>query len=84
MIKACELCGKEFESTDRRRKYCGEQCAYQVRVKASGRYQRQQHTADRWAWAKHEAEVLRNMVKVDKVDLLDDYIYNNYNKRKGK
>lgn len=36
-LKKCPICGREFESSNKRRKYCSEDCAYQATLLANKR-----------------------------------------------
>lgn len=83
MIKTCLTCGKQFESTDKRQRYCSIDCAYRARLNNNSKRMRSVRTDDRREWARHEAEKLYNMATTRGVDELADFVYNSYN-RKGK
>lgn len=82
MSKTCALCGKYFESTDQRQKYCNATCALNARRNQNNSRMRASRTADRRDWAIKEARYLYNLVYECGVDRMIDYIYNNYKKRR--
>lgn len=92
MIKTCPVCGKQFESNDMRKVYCSKECARRSRSKFNSKYNIRVAQKKRMEWAKNEAEYIFDLcidihekakenIFVD--DRLADYIYNNYNRRKG-
>lgn len=84
MIKTCLVCGKQFEGGGNRY-YCSNGCAYKAKIKNNAKYSREKKTEDRKKWAYAEAEKLAHLlVDQDAMDELTDYIYNNYQKYKGR
>lgn len=84
MIKVCPHCSKEFECFNKNQKYCSADCAYRARLNGNSRRMRATRTEDRKEWAKEEARYLNHLTYECGVDELADYIYNNYNKRRGR
>lgn len=84
MSKLCAWCGRHFDTEDKRRKYCGETCARRARMLSKNTGMRAIRTKPRREWARHEAEVLSTMNRECGVEELADYVYNSFNKRKGK
>lgn len=86
MIKACPTCGKQFESNDMRKVYCSEECARRSRSKFNSKYNIRVAQKKRMEWAYIEAEKVSEIAITtggNYIDELADYIYNNYNRRKG-
>lgn len=79
MGSKCPICGKEVQESEgsgRPRVYCSLSCKQKAYIDAKRRQ-----------WAYREAEKLAEIVITtggEYIDNLGDYIYNNYNKRKGK
>lgn len=87
MIKTCPICHKEFETDDKRRKYCGHLCALEGKrqrttIQMRGYRKTQREEAER-SWALYEADKLWNLCRTNTLDYISDYVYNNYRK-KGK
>lgn len=78
----CKLCGTEFNTTDRRQKYCSDVCAHRARSNSNNKRLKAMRTNGRKEWAHRQAEHLNHLTYECGVDELADYIYNNYNKRR--
>lgn len=82
MFKTCANCGKEFQVSPQRRRYCSQECAHRGHIARAKIIQKRLDSDARRVWAYHEAEVLLGLVAKG-VDQIASYIYNNFN-RKGK
>lgn len=82
-MKTCTICGREFETSDQRRRYCSQQCAYRARLNHNSSRMRACRTEDKWEWAQREAETLNYLASDYGIDKLADYVYNNYKQTKG-
>lgn len=83
MIKTCLVCGKQFEGGSNRY-YCSNGCAYKAKIKNNAKYNREKKTEERREWAHAEAQCLGEIMNGEDIDALSDYIYNNYQKYKGR
>lgn len=81
MIKVCPVCGKEFETHDKRKKYCSRECARRAKFNQHNNWNKGKREEERMEWAKNEARDILRMASTLTVDQLAYYIYNNYNKR---
>lgn len=69
--KTCPICGKEFETKSKNRKYCGEECAteaYKEQVKA---YRKANKYAPNLAQKKNKADTGKKKGK--RVSLMEEY-----------
>lgn len=81
MNSVCSICGREFETHDKRKKYCSRECARQAKLNQNNNWNKVEREEKRINWAKDEARYLNHLAYETGVDELADYIYNNYNKR---
>lgn len=84
MNKTCQICGKQFETTNKRKKYCGPECAAQAKYRQNNTYNKAARSDQRSKWACEEAKKIYDLVTKQGVDGLSTYIYNSYSKKKGK
>lgn len=82
MIKTCPICAKHFETHDKRKKYCRRKCAKRAKIRQNSECNKRSRDEKRINWAYNEAEKIRLMSRQGKLDSLDEYIYNNYRKRR--
>lgn len=78
-MKVCKLCGEEFDPVDSRQKYCSRECARQAHIARTRQAYQDKIDTEQRSWAHAEANKL---AQID-IDRLEEYIYNNYSKRKG-
>lgn len=82
MNKTCPICGKQFETHDKRKKYCSIECARRARSSQNYTWNKNDRDAKRMEWAKNEARDILRMASTLTVDQLAYYIYNNYEKKR--
>lgn len=84
MNSVCSICGREFETHDKRKRYCSRECARQAKLNQNNNWNKVEREEKRIEWAYQEADKLSEIVITtggSYMDMLADYIYNNYNKR---
>lgn len=84
MIKICPICGEQFETHDRRKKYCSTECARHAKISQNNNWNKGEREEKRLKWVHEEAYKIYELALEENaygMDDLVDYIYNNYNKR---
>lgn len=82
MSKSCLVCGKQFETHDKRKKYCSVGCAKHAKIKQNSVWNKDDRDKNRREWARYEAEWLYHVAITSGVDALTDCVYNRFEKRK--
>lgn len=84
MSKTCPICGKQFDSEDRRKRYCSLECAERARLNGCNVRAKSLRDDHRREWAKREAYQLQQMAQRYDLEFLADYVYNSYTAKRKK